>query len=132
MQYRKDILASLASHIRVQFSKIYKVKPDREQFYINRSMISDNLIKEKQIKRWIENRYNFIRRVQALKPDVIVNYEALTKALNRSGYKKITIEPIQIFYNDFDKATYMVNDIPPLENKNTDLVEKIIGVPVNG
>lgn len=92
--------------------------------HINEAKIIEHSIERKQ----------FINRVQNMKADAIISYETLIERgiLNRSGFKKITTEPIEIFYENFAKAKEMVADVKPIQDKNIELIEDLLEESING
>jgi len=132
---RNNILAGLASKLRVNLKLGHvNVHPGMQQSYIDRSNLEGRLIETNGIQTEIQWQKEFINRVQLLDPDVIISYETLVKnsILNISGYKKINIEPLSIFFENYIEAEEMVKDIKPIANKNVALLENILGVPING
>ena len=131
---RNNILARLASIKRVQFAGNFNVRPGIQQNYIDRSKLEGRLIKSDDIQKEIQWQKNFINRVQLLDPDVIITYKTLVKKgiLNLSGFKKINIEPLSIFFENYAKAEEIIKDIIPMADKNVALLEDILGVSING
>jgi hypothetical protein len=137
---RNNILAGLASKLRIEISNLadtptlFNIQSGQQQNYIDRTKLANRLINADYLQQEIQLHKDFINRVQLLNPDVIISYETLVQnnILNMSGYKKVNLEPIAIFFENYVKAEEIVKDITPLADKNVALLEDILGVPVNG
>ena len=133
---RNNILARLASHHRVRIANSAglahpsRILPSQKQIYIDRSKLTNKLLNIKHIETEIKEQEKFINRVQLLDPDVIISYETLVKhgILNISGDKKVNIDPIAIFFENFVKAEEMVKDVKLVTNKNIALLKDILGI----
>ena len=133
---RNNILSRLASHHRVRVASSAglthpaRILPSQKQIYLDRSKLTNKLLNIKHIETEIKEQEKFINRVQLLDPDVIISYETMVKngILNISGDKKVNIDPLAIFFENFVKAEEMVKDVKLVADKNVALLENILGI----
>ena len=145
---RNNMLARIASEIRLGLTneyhignscpssskKISKNKSIIPYLYFNHEKNVWRSDTESLMTYYIDSYEQFNKRVQLLKPDVIISYETLVEqdVLKSSGYKKLNKDPIELFFKDYTKAKEMVADIKPMQNKNIALLEDLLRVSFNG
>jgi hypothetical protein len=118
---RNNILEQVASEWRTRITNIFHIRLEEtlpsfsqplDQKRVNKNWLSKKIINYKE----------FCKRLQSMNPDVIISYETLCKynLLSLSNLKKVNIEPIKNYYENFTEAKEMVKDIRPIKDKNID------------
>ena len=124
---RHDVLGRLASKRRVDITG----NRARSAMHrpISKELLEKNLLTENDIRDDLESRISFMERIEVLNPDVIVSYETLVKLkiLDQSPMRKITMEPVESFYEDFSKAQTISKEYnTEIKEKNFHLLEEIL------
>jgi len=121
---RNNMLAKIASWKRQSISKVWHVfKGDDNSF--RESDIIDK-VPTSIVSDFID--HAIIDRMNKLNPDIIVSYEWLTEhgILNHTKFTKVNTLPTELYFEDYETATNIANNLQSLEQKNIELLMELL------